>query len=196
MHDQLEREYFQREIAPHLGDDIEYLGEVSHEEKVRLLQRARCTLFPIAWEEPFGLVMIESMACGTPVVATRFGAVPEVIGDGGEGGIIVDDLEDMASAVAVADEIDPAACRAYAEERFSERRMVRSYLEASGSCSRSRAALTPPARRVAGAAGTSRSDARPSVAASRSMARASAPQAGRPSQWTACARSGPPPGRS
>ena len=97
---------------------------------MRLLQRARCTLFPIAWEEPFGLVMIESMACGTPVVATRWGAVPEVIGDGGEGGIVVDDLEAMVGAVAAADEIDPAACRAYVEERFSERRMVRNYLEA------------------------------------------------------------------
>jgi glycosyltransferase involved in cell wall biosynthesis len=130
MHDPHEREYFQREIAPHLGDDVEYLGEVSHEEKVRLLQRARCTLFPIAWEEPFGLVMIESMACGTPVVGTRFGAVPEVIGDSGEGGIVVDDLAGMAAAVAVADTIDPATCRSYVEERFSERRMVRSYLDA------------------------------------------------------------------
>jgi len=130
MHDQLEREYFQREIAPHLGDDVEYLGEVSHEEKVRLLQRARCTLFPIAWEEPFGLVMIESMACGTPVVATRFGAVPEVIGDSGEGGIVVDHLAGMAAAVAVADTIDPATCRSYAESHFSERRMIRSYLDA------------------------------------------------------------------
>src|SRR6478672_5864615 len=119
MHEADERAYFSREIAPHLSDRIEYLGEVSHEDKVRLLQRARCTLFPIAWEEPFGLVMIESMACGTPVVATRWGAVPEVIGDGGEGGIVVDDLEAMVGAVAAADEIDPAACRAYAEERFS-----------------------------------------------------------------------------
>ena len=130
MHDVAEREYFQREVAPYLGDEVEYLGEVSHEEKVRLLQRARCTLFPIAWEEPFGLVMIESMACGTPVVATRRGAVPEVIGDGGAGGIVVDGVEGMAAAVAVADTIDPASCRTYAEEHFSERRMVRSYLDA------------------------------------------------------------------
>jgi len=129
MHDDAEREYFAREVSPHLRGDIEYLGEVSHEEKVRLLQRARCTLFPIDWEEPFGLVMIESMACGTPVVATRFGAVPEVIGDG-DGGIIVDDIADMPAAVAAADELSSEACRQYVETRFSERRMVRDYVTA------------------------------------------------------------------
>ena len=79
-------EYFDEFVEPHLGDRIEYLGEVSHGEKVELLQNARATLFPIEWEEPFGLVMIESMACGTPVIATRWGAVPEVIEDG-RGGI-------------------------------------------------------------------------------------------------------------
>ena len=68
---------------------IEYLGEVTHGEKVELLQDARATLFPIEWEEPFGLVMIESMACGTPVIATRHGAVPEVI-EHGRSGIIVE----------------------------------------------------------------------------------------------------------
>ena len=75
----LEQQYFDAYVRPHLNDRIEYLGEVSHGEKVELLQHARATLFPINWEEPFGLVMIESMACGTPVVATRRGAVPEVI---------------------------------------------------------------------------------------------------------------------
>ncbi len=130
MHDQPEREYFRREIAPHLDGDIEYLGEVSHEAKVRLLQRARCTLFPIEWEEPFGLVTVESMACGTPVVATRRGAVAEVVGDSGEGGIVVDDVESMAAAVLAADAIDPARCRAYVDDRFSARRMLREYLEA------------------------------------------------------------------
>ena len=74
-----EQEYFAEFVEPHLGNGIEYLGEVTHGEKVELLQDARATLFPIEWEEPFGLVMIESMACGTPVIATRHGAVPEVI---------------------------------------------------------------------------------------------------------------------
>ena len=69
-------------VRPHLDSDREYVGEVTHGEKVELLQHARATLFPISWQEPFGLVMIESMACGTPVIATRWGAVPEVIDDG------------------------------------------------------------------------------------------------------------------
>ena len=82
MREPPEREYFETYVAPHLGDGIEYLGETSHGKKVDLLQNARATLFPIEWEEPFGLVMIESMACGTPVIATRWGAVPEVIEHG------------------------------------------------------------------------------------------------------------------
>ena len=82
MNDPEEKTYFRELVEPHLGGDIEYLGEVNHGEKVELLQNARVTLFPIEWEEPFGLVMIESLACGTPVIATRFGAVPEVLEHG------------------------------------------------------------------------------------------------------------------
>src|SRR5207245_3209610 len=93
-----EREYFDEFVRPHLSAQIEYLGEVTHGEKVELLQDARATLFPIEWEEPFGLVMIESMACGTPVVATRYGAVPEVI-DEGVSGIVVDDYREMVGAL-------------------------------------------------------------------------------------------------
>ena len=122
-----EQAYFDEQVRPLLGDDAEYLGETSHVTKVALLQNARATLFPIDWEEPFGLVMIESMACGTPVIATRRGAVPEVVADG-RSGIIVDEIGDMASAVADADRLDPRECRRYAEEHFSPQRMVDDYV--------------------------------------------------------------------
>jgi glycosyltransferase involved in cell wall biosynthesis len=130
MQEPKERAYFQEFVEPHLGiHGIEYLGEVSHGKKVELLQDARVTLFPIDWEEPFGLVMIESMACGTPVIATNRGAVPEVIEDG-RSGIIVESYRDMADALERADTLDPMACRQYVEERFSPERMVDDYVRA------------------------------------------------------------------
>jgi glycosyltransferase involved in cell wall biosynthesis len=125
--DRKELEYFAEFVEPHLVDGIEYLGEVTHGQKVELLQDARATLFPIEWEEPFGLVMIESMACGTPVIATRRGAVPEVIEDG-RSGIVVDDYRQMADALERADALDPLECRRYVEERYAPRRMVEDYL--------------------------------------------------------------------
>jgi glycosyltransferase involved in cell wall biosynthesis len=122
--------YFKELVEPHLRDGhIEYLGEVTHGEKVELLQNARATLFPIDWEEPFGLVMIESMACGTPVIATRRGSVPEVVEDG-RTGIVVDDYADMGAAIEAADELEPADLRRAAEERFSRERMVADHLAA------------------------------------------------------------------
>jgi glycosyltransferase involved in cell wall biosynthesis len=122
-----EQAYFDEQVRPLLGDGAEYLGETSHARKVDLLQNARATLFPIDWEEPFGLVMIESMACGTPVIATRRGAVPEVVDDG-RSGIIVDDYRDMVAAIARADELDPVECRRAAEEHYSIERMVGDYV--------------------------------------------------------------------
>jgi glycosyltransferase involved in cell wall biosynthesis len=124
-----EREYFHELVEPHLVDGIEYLGEVTHGEKVELLQNARATLFPIEWEEPFGLVMIESMACGTPVIATRWGAVPEVIDDG-RSGIIVDNYTEIPAALERADQLDPLELRHYVEQEFSPERMVREYVAA------------------------------------------------------------------
>jgi glycosyltransferase involved in cell wall biosynthesis len=129
MREPLEIQYFEQYVKPHLSAQIEYVGEVSHGEKVELLQHARATLFPIEWEEPFGLVMIESMACGTPVVATRWGAVPEVI-EHGRSGVILDHWSEAGRALEDADEISPEACRAYAEEWFAPARMVRDYLAA------------------------------------------------------------------
>src|SRR5437763_9485696 len=121
-----EREYFHELVEPHLVDGIEYLGEVAHGAKVELLQNARATLFPIEWEEPFGLVMIESMACGTPVIATRHGAVPEVIEDG-RSGVIVDSWREVPAALERADAIEPMECRRYAEALFAPERMVADY---------------------------------------------------------------------
>jgi glycosyltransferase involved in cell wall biosynthesis len=130
MHEQREKAYFADFVEPHLGiHGIEYLGEVSHGKKVELLQDARATLFPIDWEEPFGLVMIESMACGTPVIATDRGAVAEVI-EHGRSGIVVQSYRQMAAAVEEADALDPMECRRYVEERFSPERMVDDYLRA------------------------------------------------------------------
>jgi glycosyltransferase involved in cell wall biosynthesis len=126
-----EHEYFDSLVRPHLSDSIEYVGEVTHGEKVELLQHARATLFPIEWEEPFGLVMIESMACGTPVIATRYGAVPEVI-DHGRTGIIVDDWRQTAGALDEADRLDPAELRQEVELRFSPERMIADYVAAYG----------------------------------------------------------------
>lgn len=123
-----EQRYFSELVEPHLREgQIEYLGEVTHGEKVELLQGARATLFPIDWEEPFGLVMIESIACGTPVIAMRRGSVTEVIEDG-RTGVVVDDLGEMADAVAAADALDPSELRRAAEARFSKERMVADYL--------------------------------------------------------------------
>jgi glycosyltransferase involved in cell wall biosynthesis len=129
MQDHAEKEYFEEQVRPNLGWGIEYLGEVDPAKKIDLLQNARVTLFPIEWEEPFGLVMIESMACGTPVVATRRGAVPEVIDDG-RTGVIVDDYREMPAVLERAAALDPFECRRYVEERFSSERMVRDYEEA------------------------------------------------------------------
>ncbi len=125
----LERQYFAELVQPHLSDRIEYVGEVTHGEKVELLQHARATLFPIEWDEPFGLVMIESMACGAPLIATRYGAVSEVIDDGVTG-VIVDSPREMGAALDRADELDPHVQRRAVEERFSPPRMVADYVRA------------------------------------------------------------------
>ena len=134
--DPKEHRYFHELVEPHLVDGIEYLGEVTHGEKVELLQNARATLFPIDWEEPFGLVMIESMACGTPVIATRHGAVPEVI-EHGRSGIIVDNYMQIPPALEAADELDPFELRRYVEQEFSPEAVSRR-LEESQRAFRSR----------------------------------------------------------
>jgi glycosyltransferase involved in cell wall biosynthesis len=124
-----EREYFTESVEPYLSDKIHFRGEVDHETKVELYKRARCTLFPIQWPEPFGLVMIESLACGTPVIAMRHGSVPEVI-EHGRTGFVVDTVDQMVQAVKRIDQIDPAECRKAVEERFGSESFVTAHEEA------------------------------------------------------------------
>jgi glycosyltransferase involved in cell wall biosynthesis len=123
-----EQAYLDKEIAPHLDGEVEYLGEVEHDDKLELLAGARATLFPIRWNEPFGLVMIESLACGTPVIAFAEGAAPEVIEHGVTGQICADEAE-MANAIGAVESIDRASCRRAVEESFSVDRMVREHLD-------------------------------------------------------------------
>jgi len=128
MHEPAELAYFENEVEPLLSPDFEYLGEVPHHQKLELLAGARALLFPIRWNEPFGMVMIEAMACGTPVIAFREGAAPEVVRDG-ETGFLVDDEADMARAIARVDELDRRVCRAAVEGYFSTDRMVAEHIE-------------------------------------------------------------------
>jgi glycosyltransferase involved in cell wall biosynthesis len=121
-----EHEYYESEVEPRLGPDTEWLGEVDMEGKHDLLARARCLVFPIRWEEPFGLVMVEALACGTPVVACRRGSVPEVVVDG-RTGLICDEEEKLPAAIRQAAEIDPEACREHAAAAFDLDVMVEGY---------------------------------------------------------------------
>jgi glycosyltransferase involved in cell wall biosynthesis len=121
------KDYWTREVEPLIdGKDVEYVGEADFRGKNELLSRARALLFPIQWEEPFGLVMIEAMACGTPVIARRCGSVEEIVDDG-HTGFIGDTIEDLVAAVHRADAISRSACRRRVEEQFSVSRMVDGY---------------------------------------------------------------------
>jgi glycosyltransferase involved in cell wall biosynthesis len=126
--DAVDREYFETRIAPLFEDPlVEFIGEVNDRQKNELLANARALLFPINWPEPFGLVMTEALACGTPVIAFRHGSVPEVI-DHGLTGFIVDTIDEAVEAVAMIDGINRRYCRQVFEERFSAPRMTRDYL--------------------------------------------------------------------
>jgi len=127
--DPADRDYFKQEIEGLLEHPlIEFLGEIGDDEKPRFLGEAAALLFPIDWPEPFGLVMIESMARGTPVIAFRHGSVPEII-DHGLTGFVVDDMEAAVECTKRVGELDRRAIRAVFEERFSATRMVLDYLE-------------------------------------------------------------------
>ncbi|HEY4478808.1 MAG TPA: glycosyltransferase family 4 protein [Candidatus Paceibacterota bacterium] len=119
--------FFLHEIQPHLHDDnISFRGQVNFQEKVELLKNAKALLFPIDRQEPFGLVMIEAMACGTPVIGFRKGSVPEVI-EHGKTGFVVSTNEEMINVIERISAIDRRACRKAVEEKFSLEKMVDKY---------------------------------------------------------------------
>jgi len=127
--DRADREYFREVVQPLLQDNslVEYIGEVGEVKKDAFLGEAYALLFPIDWPEPFGLVMIEAMACGTPVIAYPRGAVPEVLEDGVTGWII-EGIEEAVQAVERVPALSRARCRQVFEERFSASRMAHDYL--------------------------------------------------------------------
>ncbi len=128
--DPADREYFETRIRPLLDHPlVEFVGEVGDAEKNELLGNAYALLFPIDWPEPFGLVMIESLACGTPVVACRKGSVPEIIDDGVTG-FIIDSPRDGLRAVERVAQLSRRACRETFERRFSAERMAEEYIAA------------------------------------------------------------------
>jgi glycosyltransferase involved in cell wall biosynthesis len=128
MREPLERQYFDECVRPLLGGDVEYLGELNAEEKYRLLGCAFALLNPIQWPEPFGLVMIEALACGTPVVATGCGSAPEIIDDG-ETGFVRTELPALAAALHRAGELDRNRCREKAVSSYSTERMVAEHIQ-------------------------------------------------------------------
>ncbi|HEY9856965.1 MAG TPA: glycosyltransferase family 4 protein [Stenomitos sp.] len=144
--DPADRGYFEAQVAPHLQDGpIRYVGEVSGQAKWDLIGKARCLVFPIQWPEPFGLVMIEAMACGTPVIATRWGSVPEVVSHSVTGWI-ADDFDGLLEGVQRAPQFSPLACRRWVERRFSAEAMIEGYLKVYEQVLGRRAA--PPPSRV------------------------------------------------
>ncbi len=127
MREPLEHEFFRTQVQPLLDERITYVGEVAEAEKIRLLRGARALVNPILWPEPFGLVMIEALACGTPVLAFAEGAAPEIV-EHGRTGFICRDLGDLVAHLGRIDELDRDACRRAAERDFSTARMVADHL--------------------------------------------------------------------
>ncbi len=128
MRESWELRYFSEHVEPLLGSDAHYLGEVSHQRKLELLAGASALVFPIRWNEPFGMVMLEAFACGTPVVAFPEGAAPEVVDDG-RTGFLCDDEDSMIEALGRLNELKRRDCRLAVEGYFSTDRMVAEHIE-------------------------------------------------------------------
>jgi glycosyltransferase involved in cell wall biosynthesis len=126
--DDVDLAYYEEYIRPRLSKRIRWVGEVTEEERNELMSKARCFLHPATWREPFGLTLIEAMACGCPVVAFGRGSIPEII-ENGVTGFVVDDLDGMAEAIEAISGIDRQVCRDYALSRFNAKIMTDKYEE-------------------------------------------------------------------
>ncbi|HET7821788.1 MAG TPA: glycosyltransferase family 4 protein [Ornithinibacter sp.] len=126
MREPAEREYFERFVRPRLGRDVEFLGEITPDERNRQLGGAVALLNPITWAEPFGLVMVEAMVCGTPVISYPNGAAPEIVEDGTTG-FLCDGVDEAVAALGKVGGLDRTACRAHVEAEFSASLMVSRY---------------------------------------------------------------------
>jgi glycosyltransferase involved in cell wall biosynthesis len=127
MREPAERAFFEAFVEPELGGDIEYVGEVGMADKVALLGQAMALVNPIAWPEPFGLVMVEALACGTPVLSLAAGSAPEIVRDG-RTGFLADSVEVLADRVISVGDLDRRLCRSSVEAHFSAEAMVREHV--------------------------------------------------------------------
>ncbi|MGI8335284.1 glycosyltransferase family 4 protein [Actinomadura scrupuli] len=153
MLEPVERAYFDAEVRPRLGAGAEFVGEADMRAKRLLYAAAHCMVFPITWDEPFGMVMIEAMACGTPVVALRRGSVPEIVVDGVTG-CVRDHPAELPAAIDAAGALSPVACRRHAERRFDVAVMAAGYERVYAGLTGARATAT--ATRLGEAAPTGR----------------------------------------
>jgi glycosyltransferase involved in cell wall biosynthesis len=128
--DPADRAYFEEQVKPVLdaSPHVEFIGEINDSQKQEFLGQAKALLFPIRWPEPFGLVMIEAMACGTPVIAFNAGSVPEIMDDGLTG-FVVEDVDQAVRAVGRLDRLFRPSIRSRFEERFSAGAMARDYVK-------------------------------------------------------------------
>ncbi len=141
------QEYFNQYVKPHLNDKILFLGFMEQDQLIKYYQKATALLFPIQWEEPFGLTMIEAMACGVPVIALRRGSVPEVIVHG-KTGFICDHVQDMVDAVNNIGQINRKDCRKHVEQHFAIRNMVNGYERAFRAIIKHDEAILPPVKKM------------------------------------------------
>jgi glycosyltransferase involved in cell wall biosynthesis len=150
MWEPAEVRYFTEQVEPRLGRDAVFVGQVGGQRKLDLLGGAEALVNPIRWNEPFGLVMIEALACGTPVLSFAEGAAPEIV-DHGRTGFLCADEDDMVESLSTVTAIDRAACRAAAESRFSSSRMVDDHLALYARLLSDRSTIHLDERRAAGA---------------------------------------------